>query len=130
MNEPIPPPCEHSSLQNPYKCELCRAKEALHNSEMAYSKMVKARDNAVLRNDEALKSIEGAWAHLEEAWRVIGLVYTVEAIRQPVKEAWKCVRAAKESLSEKRVEPVPYCLCEPASTTTIKKHREGCPLRG
>jgi 4-aminobutyrate aminotransferase-like enzyme len=21
----IPPPCEHSSLQNPYRCELCNA---------------------------------------------------------------------------------------------------------
>lgn len=30
----------------------------------------------------------------------------------------------------KRVEPVKYCMCQPPSTATIKKHREDCHLYG
>lgn len=30
----------------------------------------------------------------------------------------------------KRVEPVQYCLCQPPTTATIKKHQEGCHLYG
>ena len=37
--------------------------------------------------------------------------------------------AYRKQQTEKREEPVKYCLCPPTSAT-IKEHREGCPLRG
>lgn len=50
---------------------------------------------------EALVSIEGAWKHLDYAYVIVKGMYTGENLRLEIKEAWKCVRAAKESLTER-----------------------------
>lgn len=43
---------------------------------------------------------------------------------------YQCEKCGKSQEAEKRVEPVKYCMCQPPSTATIKKHREDCHLYG
>jgi hypothetical protein len=59
-------------------------------------------EEAKKKDLEVLKSIDDALLNLDGAWKVIEAVYTIEAIRRPVKEAQKHVLAAKDSLLEKK----------------------------
>ncbi len=53
-------------------------------------------------NLEAHQSIVAAWSHLEQAYELVKAVNGSEDLRLEIKEAWKCVRAARESLEGPR----------------------------
>lgn len=102
-----------------------------------YKGLVPRLDAEIKRLTDNNKEIRSKWRESERLTEEMkkDVITLAEAIlgetRQPFTPR---VQAAFDTIAvkyvEKRKDSPEYCLCEPATTATIKKHREGCPLHG
>ena len=87
----------------------------------------------VLQNREYLDHIEWAWGVIANAGPegCLGNWKKLDAEWVKIAENWRDKYhelLGKRTVTEKRSEPVQYCLCQPPTTATIKVHREECYL--